>query len=205
MMEDRRRFLTSVLPFSRGFRRAHLSQQMGASSSACRLRQRDPHGPPLPGRPRAPPIRFKPFEPVIYCRLSMSKREPGDELFRLAVESAPNAMIMVDHLGKIVLVNAQTEKLFGYLRSELVGESIEKLVPERFRNAHPGHRNSFFSNPDTRPMGAGRELFGLRKNGTEVPVEIGLNPLKTLEGSFVLAAVVDITERKRAEERRSEE
>jgi len=131
----------------------------------------------------------------------MSKRELGDDFFRLAVEAAPNAMIMVDHEGRIILVNAQTEKLFGYRREELLGQSIERLVPDRFRSAHPGHRNSFFANPHTRSMGAGRDLFGRRKDGTEVPVEIGLNPLKTAEGSFVLAAVVDITERQRAEER----
>jgi PAS domain S-box-containing protein len=131
----------------------------------------------------------------------MSKREQGEELFRLAVESAPNAMIMVDQEGRIVLVNAQTEKLFGYPRAELLGQSIEMLVPERFRAAHPGQRRSFFAQPQTRSMGAGRDLFGLRKDGVEVPVEIGLNPIRTDEGSFVLAAVVDITERKRAEEK----
>jgi PAS domain S-box-containing protein len=131
----------------------------------------------------------------------MSAPEQSDELFRLAVESAPNAMILVDSAGTIVLVNAQTEKLFGYPRAELLGGSIEKLVPSRFRGAHPGHREGFFREPRARSMGAGRDLFGLRKDGTEVPVEIGLNPLQTEKGSFVLAAVVDITERKRAEER----
>ncbi len=131
----------------------------------------------------------------------MSTQERGDERFRLAFESAPNAMIMVDEEGRIVLANTQTEKLFGYTRTELVGSSIDKLVPERFRSGHPGHRRSFFAEPHSRAMGAGRDLFGLRKDGTEVPVEIGLNPIKTQEGSFVLAAVVDITERKRAEQR----
>ena len=131
----------------------------------------------------------------------MKETDKGEQLFRLAVESAPNAMIMVDRQGRIVLVNAQTEKLFGYPRTELMGQSIEMLVPPRFRGVHPGHRESFFKNPQARSMGAGRDLFGLRKDGTEVPVEIGLNPLTTPEGAFVLAAVVDITERKRAEEK----
>jgi len=125
----------------------------------------------------------------------------GNELFRVAVESAPNAMLMVDAEGKIVLVNAQTEELFGYPRAEILGHSIEMLVPERYRTTHPGHRHSFFAHPGTRAMGAGRDLFALRKDGTEVPVEIGLNPIQTAKGSFVLAVVVDITERKRDEER----
>jgi PAS domain S-box-containing protein len=131
----------------------------------------------------------------------MDNPEQEGELFRLAVESAPNSMILVDEAGRIVLVNAQTERLFGYPRAELLGRTIDILVPVRFRGAHPGHRRSFFAEPQVRSMGAGRDLFGLRKDGSEVPVEIGLNPFKTATASYVLAAIVDITERKRAEER----
>lgn len=123
------------------------------------------------------------------------------EQYRLVVESAPSALIMVDRDGKIILVNALAEKLFGYSREELLGGGIEILVPVRFRREHPKHRMEFFSAPQTRTMGAGRDLYGLRKDGAEVPVEIGLNPIKTAKGTFVLAAMVDITERKRSDER----
>jgi PAS domain S-box-containing protein len=123
------------------------------------------------------------------------------ELFRQVVEAAPNAMVMADRDGLIVLVNAQAEKLFGYPRDELVGSSVDRLVPERLRHAHPEYRNLFYGDPRTRPMGTGRDLFALRKDSTEVPVEIGLNPVTTDEGIFVLAAIVDITERRRLEER----
>src|SRR5205814_1524920 len=95
----------------------------------------------------------------------------------------------------------ETEKLFGYQRSELLGQAVEMLVPERFRARHPQLRDVFFANPQARRMGAGRELFGLRKDGSEFPVEIGLNPVETSEGLFVLSAITDITERKRLEER----
>lgn len=124
----------------------------------------------------------------------------SEERFRAAVESAPNAMLMVDNRGHIKLVNSQTERLFGYKREELVGKPIEILVPERFRPQHGGHRKGFMSDPQTRRMGAGRDLYGLMKYGAEIPVEIGLNPMKTAEGDFVLVSVIDITERKRAEE-----
>ncbi|MCR4294228.1 MAG: PAS domain S-box protein [Elusimicrobia bacterium] len=127
----------------------------------------------------------------------MSMNEP-DERFRLAVEASPSAMIMVDRAGGIVLVNTQAEKLFGYTREELLGQKIELLVPPRFKEAHPGHRAGFHDAPGTRAMGAGRDLFGLRKDGVEVPVEIGLNPIEASEG-LVLASIIDITERKRNE------
>jgi PAS domain S-box-containing protein len=123
------------------------------------------------------------------------KRKQLEEQFRLALEAAPTGMLMTDHTGTIVLVNAQIEKLFGYPRNELLGQRIEVLVPERFRAHHPGLREAFSRNPAARPMGAGRELYGLRKDGTEVPIEIGLNPLRTPDGEFVLSSVVDISHR----------
>lgn len=124
-----------------------------------------------------------------------------DERFRLIVEAAPNAIVVVDAAGRIVLVNSQTEILFGYAREELLGSLVEVLVPTRFRAAHPQERRSFFASPRARPMGAGRDLYGRRKDGSEFPVEIGLNPIETEDGTLVLSAIVDITERKRAEER----
>src|SRR5205814_1275962 len=94
------------------------------------------------------------------------------------------------------------EKLFGYERDELIGAAVEVLVPRPFREKHPETRSKFYANPQARAMGAGRDLFGVRKDGTEFPVEIGLNPIETDEGTWVLSAIVDITERKRAEESR---
>lgn len=130
----------------------------------------------------------------------------GDSRFRLAVEAAPNAMVMVDNQGRIVMVNQQTEKLFGYPRAELIGQPVEMLVPRRNRGHHPRMRSNYFAAPQTRSMGVGRDLFGLTRDGREVPIEIGLNPIQSPEGMFVLAAIVDITERKRIEDalRRSE-
>src|SRR5260370_232231 len=121
----------------------------------------------------------------------------GERRFRLVVEAAPNAMVMVDPAGKIVMVNTQAERVFGYARTELVGQPVEMLVPERFRSHHPELRTSFFTDPRPRPMGAGRDLYGLKKDGSEFPVEIGLNPIETDEGTMGLSAIVDITARKR--------
>jgi PAS domain S-box-containing protein len=124
----------------------------------------------------------------------------SEQLFRAVVESAPNGVVMVDRQGVIVLVNRETERLFGYPREELLGRSIDMLVPERLRQQHPGDREAFFGNPHSRAMGAGRDLYGVRKDGAEIPVEIGLNPISTGDGLFVLASVVDISPRKQAEE-----
>ena len=123
----------------------------------------------------------------------------SEQRFRLVVEAAPNAMVMIDQAGKIVMVNTQTERVFGYSRAEMVGQPVEMLVPERFRGHHPELRNTFFADPRPRPMGAGRDLYGLKKDGTEFPVEIGLNPIETDDGTMVLSAIVDITARKAAE------
>jgi PAS domain S-box-containing protein len=121
---------------------------------------------------------------------------------RAAVESAPSGLLMVDPEGKIVLVNREVERLFGYAREELLGKPVELLVPEAFRRHHLVDRAGFFAHPKVRAMGAGRDLFGRRKDGLEVPVEIGLTPVVTEEGLFVLSSIVDISERKRAEEQR---
>ncbi len=125
----------------------------------------------------------------------ITERKRVEEQFRLALETSPNAMIMMNAERKITLVNSQTEKLFGYTREELLGQPIELLVPRRFRAQHSGYVEGFFAAPRPRATGAGRDLFGLRKDGSEVPVEIGLNPLTTKDSTIVLASIVDITER----------
>lgn len=136
---------------------------------------------------------------VLSAIVDITERKRLETRFRASVESAPTAMVMTDTHGEIVLVNAETEKLFGYRREELLGQTVEKLVPERFRPAHPGLRSKFFASPEARRMGAGRDLFAVRKDGSEFPVEIGLNPIQTDDGLYVVSSIVDITERKRLE------
>jgi PAS domain S-box-containing protein len=131
--------------------------------------------------------------------IDVTARKQAQDLFRLATEAAPSGIVVVDDQGRIVLVNAHIEELFGYEREELVGKPVEILVPERFAGQHPAHRAKFFAAPTARAMGAGRELFGRRKDGSEFPVEIGLSPIQSPEGMLVLAAVVDISARKLAE------
>ena len=128
----------------------------------------------------------------------------AEERFRALLESAPDAMVIVDGDGLIRLVNAQTEAMFGYRREEMLGHPVEMLVPDRFREDHPAHRRGYATEQQVRPMGAGLELTGLRSDGREFPVEISLSPLLTSEGLLVSAAVRDVSERKAAEERITE-
>lgn len=125
----------------------------------------------------------------------------GSDSFRRVVEWAPSAMVMVNARGVIVLVNAESERVFGYPRTDLVGRPVELLIPQKFSGQHAGYRDGFFANPTPRPMGSGRDLYARRADGSEFPVEIGLNPIETEDGPMVLASIVDITERKRAQER----
>ncbi len=139
--------------------------------------------------------------------MDITERKQAQELFQLATESSPSGTVLVDNRGRILLVNAHVENLFGYTRDELIGKMVDILVPERFARAHVGNRGNFFTAPEARMMGAGRELFACRKDGSEFPVEIGLNPIQTPRGLVVLANVVDISARLAAEEetRRSRE
>jgi two-component system, sporulation sensor kinase E len=126
----------------------------------------------------------------------LSERKHAEEQFRLVVESSPNGLLMVDEQGTIRMVNRQIDELFGYERAELIGQSVEILVPQHMRSHHAGDRAEFIAHSESRAMGKGRDLYGVRKDGQEFPLEIGLNPIRTPDGLRVLASVVDITERK---------
>lgn len=131
---------------------------------------------------------------------AICERKTAERKFKLVIESAPNAMIVVNQAGRIALVNAQAEKYFGYKRIEMLGQPVEMLIPQRFRGAHPGYRAEYVRSPMMRAMGKGRDLYGLRKDGSEFCVEIGLSPVRDTEGVQVLSSIIDVTERKRSEE-----
>ena len=181
-----------------GFFGSPVSRPMGAGRDLYGMKK---DGSEFPIEIGLNPIETDEGKMVLSAIVDISSRKRLEERFRQVVESAPNAMVMINSGGKIEMVNAQTEGLFGYTRDELLGNGIEMLIPERFRPNHPKLRTGFFTSPISRPMGAGRDLFGMKKDGTEFPIEIGLNPIETDEGKMVLSAIVDISTRKRLEER----
>ena len=145
------------------------------------------------------PIEFHGEQMVMVSVLDIRERKNNEAMIRRAINAASSAMIQVDEIGVIELVNNQTVQLFGYTTDELLGKSIEILVPTRFRRKHTVYRTSYQSNRDTRNMGQGRDLFGLRKDGTEFPIEIGLTPVHEMEGRSTMATIIDITDRKTRE------
>jgi len=146
------------------------------------------------------PLQAGEEQHVLATVIDITERKRLEERFRSTVESAPTAMVMVDHEGGIVLVNAETERMFGYARTELLGKPVEILIPQRYSTHHPAMRSGFFGKPSARTMGVGRDLYARRADGSEFPVEIGLNPVQAPDGPFVLAAIADITLRKVAED-----
>ena len=179
------------------FLRAPAERAMGAGRDLYALRK---DGTEFPVEIGLRPIGAPQLGLVLSTVVDITERRRLQDRFRMVVENAPNAIVMVNTSGKLVLVNGQAERVFGYGRGEMLGLSIDTLVPERFRAHHPAFRNAFFAQPDARPMGAGRDLYARRRDGSEFPVEIGLVPLDTEDGPMVLSAIVDITERKQREE-----
>lgn len=173
------------------------TRTMGAGLDLYGLRK---EGGEFPVEISLSPLQTEEGTMVMSAIRDITDRKKADQKFKDLLESAPDAMVIVNRDGNMVLVNSQAVKLFGWSRDELLGQKIEILVPERFRNHHPGHRAGFFAQPRARSMGAGLDLFGLRKDGTEFPVEISLSPLETEEGLFVSSAIRDVTERKRFEQ-----
>jgi|HubBroStandDraft_6_1064221.scaffolds.fasta_scaffold17589_3 PAS domain S-box-containing protein len=137
---------------------------------------------------------------ILESNRDRTQHKQEEEKFRNLLESAPDAMVIVNQRGQIQLINAQTEKLFGYSREELIGMRVEILVPQRFQSQHSGHREAYAQSPQPRSMGAGLDLYGRRKDGSEFPVEISLSPLETREGTLVSSAIRDVTQRKKLAE-----
>ena len=142
------------------------------------------------------PIETKHGKVISSTIRDVSVGDTSEAYFRNLLESAPDAMIIIDHRGAIAIVNGQTEKMFGYTRAELIGNSIEMLIPSRFQDRHVPNREAYTQEPRLRPMGVGLDLAGLRKNGSEFPVEISLSPVPQSAGTFIASVIRDVTERK---------
>jgi len=190
------RFRNRHLRYRQNFLTQPTSRSMGAGRDLFCL-HKDGHEVPVE-------IGLTPYETsegpfTLALIVDITERKLAEERFQLAVESAPNAIILADQNGSILMVNSQTEKFFGYRRRELVGLNVDSLVPERLHSKHGGYRAGFIADPQVRSMGIGRDLRALRKDGSEFPVEIGLTPIETPDDLIVMATIVDITERKQAE------
>lgn len=179
-----------------GFFGAPRTRTMGAGLELHGLRK---DGGEFPVEISLSPIHTEEGAMVMSAIRDITDRKRADQKFKDLLEAAPDAMVIVDSQGRIVLVNSQAVKLFGWSRAELLGQQIELLVPERYSDRHPDHRHRFFAEPRSRAMGAGLDLYGRRKDGSEFPVEISLSPLDTEEGLFVSSAIRDVTERKQIE------
>lgn len=190
------RFRTAHLAHRGGYFEQPRTRTMGAGLELYGLRK---DGGEFPVEISLSPLKTEEGTLVMSAIRDITDRKKADQKFKDLLESAPDAMVIVNREGRMVLVNSQAVHLFGWSREELLGQMIEIIVPERFRRKHPEHRAGFFSQPRARAMGAWLELFGLRKDGSEFPVEISLSPLETEEGLFVSSAIRDVTERKRFE------